>query len=296
MKRNGSKKTRREAHLILLVLMSFSATATGQPNDAKSPDVSLPNEDVPADISQPVLIIPPEETPLAPEATQFIRGMALLLLPDVYTDDDDWNKQKRVQSGLNIKLDGLRLDTSRRWKNVNHGAWQRIDATLLDPQNHFQMAISLLPRTEEGDPRYRVRASMRLRATGRHQLWSFGAKLYSMSADMIADVTVAADLRFESRVIETDDGNKLRVLPHIETASARVAGLSVRNVSHTKGGAVREFGKVVESIVQRSVKKKNQKLAAKVNGKILKKPERFEIPAGILAMTGGAPATKVAEE
>ena len=39
---------------------------------------------------QPLTVnLPPEETPLAPEVTNFIKGMALLLLPSAYTDDDD---------------------------------------------------------------------------------------------------------------------------------------------------------------------------------------------------------------
>jgi hypothetical protein len=228
---------------------------------------------------QPLTVnLPPEETPLAPEVTNFIKGMALLLLPSAYTDDDDWNRHKRVQSGLNVEFDGLKLDTSRRWKDIRHGTWQRVDATLVDPEHHFQLAISLLPRTEKDEPRYRVRAKMRLRA-----------RLYSMSADIVTDVSFDADLHFQSQLLKSDSGTRLRVLPHIEAANASVDSFSLRSVSHAKGGAVREFGNLVEAIVKRAVEKKNEKLPTKINGKILKKPERFEIPAGILALVGGTP-------
>lgn len=265
------------------------------------PIVSLPAQEVvtvaastaSADAPRLVLEIPPEEVPFAPEVNNFIKGMALILLPKEYSDEDDWNLHKRVQSGLNVKLDGLKLDTSRRWKDVRHGTWQRLNATLIDPENHFQLAISLLPQSESGDPRYRVRAAMRLRATGQQQRWNFGVQLYSISADVIADVAFDADIQFRNQIVESDDGRKLRVLPHVETAKARIQSLSLRNVSHAKGGAVREFGNVVESMAKRVVKKKNQKLAAKINGKILKKPERFEVPAGILAIIGGAPKATV---
>lgn len=239
---------------------------------------------------QPLTVnLPPEETPLAPEVTNFIKGMALLLLPSAYTDDDDWNRHKRVQSGLNVEFDGLKLDTSRRWKDIRHGTWQRVDATLVDPEHHFQLAISLLPRTEKDEPRYRVRAKMRLRATVRQQRWNLGARLYSMSADIVTDVSFDADLHFQSQLLKSDSGTRLRVLPHIEAANASVDSFSLRSVSHAKGGAVREFGNLVEAIVKRAVEKKNEKLPTKINGKILKKPERFEIPVGILALVGGTP-------
>lgn len=245
---------------------------------------------------QPVTVnLLPDETPLSPEATNFIKGMALMLLPSTYTDDDDWNLHKRVQSGLNVEFKGLKLDTSRRWKEVRHGTWQRVDATLIDPENHFQLAISLLPRTEVDEPRYRVRAKMRLRAVARQQRWNFGVQLYSVSADVVADVSFDADLHFQTQLVKTDDGTQLRVLPHVETANARVDGFSLRSVSRLKGGAVREFGNVIEAIVQRAVKKKSEKLPGKINGKILKKPERFEIPAGILALVGGVPTVDPAK-
>lgn len=246
---------------------------------------------------QPVTVsLPQEETPLSPEVTNFIKGMALMLLPSTYTDDDDWNLHKRVQSGLNVKFKGLKLDTSRRWKDIRHGTWQRVDATLVDPEGHFQLAISFLPRTKADEPRYRVRAKMRLRAVARQQRWNLGARLYSVSADVVADISFDADLHFQTQLVKTDNGTQLRVLPKIETANARVDGFSLRSVSHAKGGAVREFGNVIEAIVKRAVRKKGEKLPNKINGKIMKKPERFEIPAGILALVGGAPVPAATEQ
>ncbi len=233
-----------------------------------------------------------DEIPMSPEAVQFIKGMALMLLPETYSDDDDWGNQKRVQSGLNVKMKGLKIDTSRRWKEVNHGTWQRVDATLVDPQKHFQLAIALLPKIDRGVPRYRVTARLRLRATGRQQRWNYGARLYSVSADVVADVAFAADLQFRSDLLRTDDGNKLRVLPHLGTATARLEGFSLRSVGHAKGGAVREFGNLVEGLLQSAVKKKSQKLPTKINAKVQKKPEKFEIPAGILAMFGETPSVE----
>lgn len=232
------------------------------------------------------------ETPMSPEAVEFIKGVALMLLPETYSDDDDWGNQRRVQSGLNVKIRGLRLDTSRRWKEVNHGTWQRVDATLVDPQKHFQLAINLLPQIDRGVPRYRVAAKLRLRATGRQQRWNYGVKLYSVSADVVVDISFTADLQFRSDVLQTDDGSKLRVLPHLETATARLDGFSLRSVGHAKGGGVREFGNLLEKLLQSAVKKKSQKLPMKINAKVQKKPEKFEIPAGILAVFGESPSVE----
>jgi len=273
---------------------NVAAVATAMMIAAWSIGVSPATE--PQQESQPALIIPPvdvphtaEETPLPDTVTQFIKGMTLLLLPDEYSDDDDWGAKKRVQSGLNVKLDGLKLNTSRRWKNVHHGTWQRVDAKLVNPEEHFQLAISLLPRLDQASPRYRVRANLRLLATGCQQQWTLGVKLYSISADVIADVSVEADIEFRSKVIDKDDGRRLQVLPHVEATNLRLRNMTLKRVSHAKGGAVREIGNVWEPLIQRAVRKKSGRLPAKINAKILKKPERFELPAGILGLLGATP-------
>lgn len=265
---------------LLLIVVSSAQVSADQPEAV----VADQPEAVVADQSEAVVADQPET--LSPEATQFIKGMALLLLPTTYSDDDDWGGQRKIQSGLNVRVDGLKVRTSRRWKDVNQGTWKRVDASLVDPQNHFRLSIQLLPRVEKGVPRYRVHAAMRLRATGRQQQWALGAKLYSISADVVADVEFNADLHFQTQVTAKDKGGKLRVLPFIEQADAKLVGFSLRRVSHVKGGPVREFGHVIESLIRRAVRKKGEKLAAKINGKVQKKPERFEIPAGILVIFG----------
>lgn len=227
-----------------------------------------------------------QERPFTPEATQFVKGMVLLLLPQTYTDDDDWGQQKKIQSGLNVDLDGLKVKTSRRWKDVNHGTWQRVDATLVDPQEHLDLKIVILPKQERGISRYRITAGVRIRATARQQQWSYGAKLYSVSADAVADIRVVAELQFRSQLIKTAQDSKLRVLPFFETLNARLDTFSLRRVSHAKGALVREFGRAVKGLLQRSIERKNAKLAQKTNSRIQKKPERFEVPVGILGVFG----------
>lgn len=282
---NMSKLCRRVVVPCYLVCIMFAKadepTGPSIPSDETIPPLRM--------VSLTQISEPENEQPMAPAAVQFVKGMALVLLPETYSDDDDWGGTKKVQSGLNVEFRGLKLDTSRRWKEVNHGTWRRIDATLVDPKQHFDLAISLLPQLERGVPRYRVRAKLRLRATGRQQHHSLGARLLSISADFVADIAFDVDLQFKTQVVKTDGDSKLRMIPFIERANARLESLSLRRISNTKGGAVREFGKTIESIARRAIRKKNEKLAAKINRKINKKPERFEIPAGILAVFGEQP-------
>mgnify|MGYP006928173243 CR=1 FL=1 len=249
--------------------------------------------------AQDIPVGPVEETLLPPHAIQFVKGMAILLLPESFEEDDDWGNTKRVQSGLNVTLDGLRVHTSRRWKDVRHGTWRRVTAVLVNPEEFFQLQISLLPRKAEGVPRYRVRTSIRLNVTGQQQQWNLGLKLYSISAVTEADLTFVADVQFRNLLVKTDDGGKLRVLPQIETADVRMTGFRLRRISHAKSGGVRLFGESIQTIVEHRVRKESEKLADKINRKVEQKPERFEVPAGILAVFGedlSAPEESVTDD
>jgi hypothetical protein len=236
--------------------------------------------------AQDVPVGPATETLLPPHAIQFVKGMAILLLPKSFEDDDDWGRTKRVQSGLNVKVRGLKVHTSRRWKDTRHGTWRRVTAVLVNPEEYFQLDISLLPRKQEGMPRYRIRASARLNVHGQQQQWNRGLKLYSVSAVAEADITFVADVQFRNQLVKADEGGKLRVLPQVETAKVNLDGFRLRRISHAKGGGVRLFGETVQSIIEHRVRKESDKLAGKINRKVEQKPERFEIPAGILAVFG----------
>lgn len=294
--------------------------------------------------------IEPDEVPLSDEATGLIRGMTLLLLPEVYSDDDNWGRTKRIQSGLNVELDGLRLDTSRRWKNVSHGTWRRVDATLIKPQEFFQLQLSrlsdnrtadrnsvllpnskssLLPNdpaqrtdsalpttpgvllipadasadgvtdthrdisTQNADggsassaPRYRIRGSLRLFARGSQQQWNRGIKLYSVSADLVADIALTADVEFQTDIVEREGKTRLRVLPEILNARIQLTSFHVDRLAGLGGEAARAIGEAFESLVAQRVRKENARLAKRVNEKIRKRPEKFEVPAGFLGIFG----------
>ena len=228
-----------------------------------------------------------QPVPMSPEATEFLRGTILFLIPETTVDEDDWGQTRRVQSGLNVKFDGLQVRTSRRWKEAKHGEWKRAVVTLLDPTKQLELQVETVPQEDASASLYRVHAKARIRVQGRQQRWNKGVKLYSISGEAIADVALSADIKLERSVITSDGSGRLRILPSVQAASIRLLGFRLQRVGHARGALVREFGRSLKSIVKRMVARKSNKLTAKINAKIQKKPERFEIPLGIFALLAG---------
>jgi len=247
------------------------------------------------ELQPPTLVIPPfdaveksdaisSETArreLPPDAINFIRGIALLLIPAEFDDDDGWGDKTKIQSGLNLRLDKGQIHTNRRWNYVNHGNWMRVTGKLVDPEERFLLHAAQLPDPELGTKRYEVNVSARIRATGQQQQWSHGLMLWSVSAEAVADVDLHLVLDTKSQVIQTDKGTRLRFLPKVHEAQARLTDYSLRRISRLKGKPVQEFGDLFEKIIRRRVNRENERLATRINAALEKKPDRLEIPFDI---------------
>ena len=226
--------------------------------------------------------------PLTPSATETLRSMILLLIPEKVMEDDDWGNTTRIQSGVNVRFDDGRLRTSRRWKNVNHGLWQRAEISLIEPERNFELSVSLLPPSDAGHRRYAVHASTPLFIYGRHQQWNLGLRLYSVSAKATARLTLDGIVELRNEVVSDDSGTKFRMLPYVEDADIELSGFQLHSVSHMKGGVVREFGRALRDLVERQVDRREDKLVDRINRKIEDKSDRFELSLGLLNSLAGS--------
>jgi hypothetical protein len=256
------------AHVVIVVAVGFMMDVRGTAGMRST-----------TAISQPIA--------LSEEANLFLRGMILLLVPSEYLDDDEWGRQRRIQSGLNVKLDGGKLHTSRRWKEVNHGVWKRTEVRLHQPEEKFQIQVEVIPQNDKALSRYRIHAAARVRVHGRQQRWSNGVKLYSASADATADVTFKAEIILQRSFVNAEGKRRLRILPHVESFLFTVNGIRLQRLGHAKGTVVREFGRSLRSTINRIISDRNPGLVAKINQKIQKKPDRFEIPLGVFSLLVG---------
>ena len=260
------------------------------------------------ELQPPSLVIPPfdatersdsiatkaERRELPPDAVNFIRGIALLLIPAEFDDDDGWGDQTKIQSGLNLRLNKGQLHTSRRWNLVNHGNWMRVSGKLVDPEERFLLQAAQHPDPEPGTKRYEINVSARIRATGQQQQWSHGVMLWSVSAEAVADVALHLVLDTKSQVVHTDKGTRLRFLPKVTEAQVRLTDYSLRRISRLKGKPVQEFGDLFGKIVHGRVNRENEKLATRINAELEAEPDRLEIPFDIADWFGVKQEEKLA--
>jgi hypothetical protein len=235
-------------------------------------DISFPSESAQNLSKQSI------EQPVPQQGIDFIRGIILLLIPRTFDDSDDWGRETRVQSGLDIDFDDGRIRTNRRWKTVNHGSWLQGSGELLTPEDTLKLYATQLSTTDSNSKRYRIQTSAKLRMTGRQQQWNYGMRLWSISVDAIADVRLDAELEVGSQIVSSDTGPRLRFLPKITRAKAHLDDFSLRRISHSKGTVIREMGDWLKELIDLRIRKENRDLADRINQALQRKPERLEIP------------------
>lgn len=226
---------------------------------------------------------------LPEEGQQFIRSVALILLPQKFDDEDGWGDEKRIQSGLNVDIDGGKLKTSRRWHMVNHGTWVRGSGELVDPEDTFTLRAIQLPDPDEETQRYEIQTSAKLQVNGRQQQWNYGVMLWSISADATVDLSLHAILDVKSEVVTTENGARLRFVPTVTQATAKMEEFRLQRISHLKGTVVQGHGEVIEELIQWRLRRENKDLSARINKAIQKKPDRLEIPFDIGGWFGVSP-------
>ncbi|MFO1000633.1 MAG: hypothetical protein U0936_09850 [Planctomycetaceae bacterium] len=279
------------AALTLLVLGIAPPLSAGQEEAAAAMPPQLPQESELAEATEPPQLVlstePAYQRPnhqrrdLPEEGQQFIRSVALILLPQKFDDEDGWGDEKRIQSGLNVDFDGGKLKTSRRWNMVNHGTWLRGFGELVDPEKTFTLRAIQLPDPDEETQRYEIHTSATLQVSGQQQQWNYGVMLWSISADAVVDLSLHAVLDVKSEVVTTDKGTRLRFVPSVTQATAKMENFRLHRISHLQGYVIQAQGELVEELLQILLRHENRNLPDRINKALKENGEKLEIPLSI---------------
>ncbi len=122
------------------------------------------------------------QSEVSPEMTGWIRWLVLRNLPETYEDKRKWGKQKEVWDGLDIERQGLRIETHRKYKKVDHGTWSRYFVELIDPANELQIRIYDLKEVRPGVLFFRTSVEAPIKVYGQVRRYQWDVRTFSISA------------------------------------------------------------------------------------------------------------------
>ena len=189
-------------------------------------------------------------------------------LPETYEDDRKWGKTARRWDGLHLRADGLRIRTKRRWKDVNHGVWQKYRIAVDNPDQNLQLDVRDLRELKPGTVALRIHLVAPVTAHARRARWHYGVQLFSVSVDAQATADVVIDLQVRLRLRTEELLPGVELVPRVHAATFRLRDYRVERVSKLDGRLAYELGDATESLIKRKLAEKEKKLVAKMNRQI----------------------------
>jgi hypothetical protein len=260
----------RKAILLLAISTSITSGQTQTPDAASTEGWALrANQQMEISASdQPTII------------QQLIEHIVFEAIPRDYENTKKWGTTKEVFDGWHVHAEGLKIETKRKKKRVNHGTWKRYRLTMVDPHQTLKVRLHNPRRLDTGEWETELFLAARLDVEARLQEWQRDIRLLSISAQATADLELRIFGTAATTLDPTDVPPSVVFQPTVKEAELRLLSFKLRRVSKADGPLIRELvGDGIEPLLEELIREKNDELAARLNRQIQKNQDslRFSI-------------------
>lgn len=243
-----------------------------------------------ATAQSPPVVGPPVEPNLAADAhaldgapaelTPLINRLVREHLPRTWEDDSDWGKKKRFTVGLDVSVRGLKIETRRDRRDLNHGTWTRFSGRMIDPERRLGVRITRMQPTDDGRIEVEAVVEAGVAVQGRLSRWQRGLQLLSVSLEAEADLHLRLTARIATRVELTSVPPAVALVPEVTATQATMRNFKVHRISKLGGPLAQEIGDSLEGTLRRRLERQSAKLPEKINRKIAKNQDKLRLSAG----------------
>jgi len=233
--------------------------------------------------AEPRSIEPPPSSPTRQELkelSQWVRSITLMNLPPNIEDNRKWGRTKKVYDGFHLSLDGLRIDTKRKWKTVKHGTWSRYFIEFIDPADRLKIDVTRL----EVQPNGRVFSTTLMILTplklfGRVSQFQRDFQWISVSTKAEAVVAMQIDCDVAIKINPLVFPPDVEFRPSVTAAQVELREFDVSEISQIHGDAAEWLGKGIQKVLQRKLTDANDKLVEKINAALAKQQDKLKLSA-----------------
>lgn len=242
--------------------------------DPGAPEYHPVSEQVPEAMAHVAIPVNADERQ---ELSTWVKWLVLKNLPPNYQDKRKWNRQKEIVSGLDVKMDGLRLDTKRRRKMVNHGAWSRYEIDFVEPAKELVVDITRIEFPDSGLIDIQCRVETPLKLFGRLTQWQRDVQIFSLSVAGRARVELTIDATVQVQVNPLVFPPDVEFRPKVTKAHVNLKEFEVDRVSHIGGDAAELVGKAMRKTLEKKLEDYDEKVVEKMNKEIEKQKGRLKL-------------------
>lgn len=197
-------------------------------------------------------------------------------LPEQYEKSKNWGHTKQIFAGWKFEQDGLRLETRRRWKDVNDGTWTRYRVTPIDPEKHFAVRIEKIEPIAGNKVRVQLAAVSKVHLLGRLAQWESGVQLISLSAEADAQIQCQATVEIAMQLNPTKFPPDVSLVPTVTAADAQIAKFELQRVSKLDGPLVKSLSDETREMLAAELAERRPKLVSSLNKQLAKKQDKLK--------------------
>ena len=215
----------------------------------------------------------------APRSTvdALLTEIVLQQMPLQYSDDRKWGGQEKRWDGLEFRNEGIKLETKRRWKLVNHGTWRKYQARLINPESEFSIELERLCNTPDGKTAFDLNIAAELQLQGRQAKWIKGVQLYSFSAEGSCHVRITLSCQSEIELDLNRLPPDLILKPRVTRAQLTVDEFRIDRISKVGGEVAQQVTHWVRGAIDEKVREEEEKLVAKLNTELKKNQDNLRL-------------------
>ncbi len=211
----------------------------------------------------------------SPQLIAWLTSLIRENLPPTYEDDRKWGHQREVWDGVELRREGMKLETKRKKKLVNSGTWTKYRVEFVEPEKHLHIEFQRLESTPDGRIAFSVSVEGLLDVFGRMSQWVRDVQVISVSAnaDAVCKLTMAGSVQLQLNPLKLPPDVMLK--PHIDTALVELSYFRMRRVSQIGGDFAKVLGEGAKGAIDNKLEDTNEKLVAKINRQIDKQSHKM---------------------
>jgi hypothetical protein len=238
--------------------------------------------------SQPVAKKVQKSIPLPPVATtrsadagvdldKLLTHLVLENIPHDFEETKDWGKQAERWDGVKFRREGLKIETQRRKKMVNHGTWKKYSAELRNPREEFSIQVKNMRETPDEKLAFDIHFLAHLNISGRQSKWVKGVQIYSLGVEGHTQIRLVVSMELEVKMGGATFPPDLLFVPVATNAELVVDEFRLDRIGKAGGEFAQQVTKGVRSKLDEKIAEKQQKLLKKINTELTEKQADLRI-------------------
>ena len=276
-----------------LFAVLFCSSVTGQPTQRKQQNpIPLPGYSILETGERPVrtpannsaaINSPPAKTSTPTRADagedidKVLTKLVLENIPHDFHETKDWGGQDERWDGVKIRREGLKIETQRRMKMVNHGTWKKYSAQLRNPNEEFTIQVKNMRETVDDKLAFDVHFLAHLNLDGRQSKWIKGVQLYSVGVEGHAKIRLVVSMELEVKMGGAKFPPDIVFVPRAIDAELVLDDFRIDRIGKVGGEFAQQVSKGIRSKLDEKVAQKKVKLLDKINRQLTKKQDELRI-------------------